>query len=65
MITEQTWARIGLALAFGAVATVVVILALTAFEAQPKVTIALLLGAVAALGVYIYDVRTEETPSDL
>ena len=65
MITERTWARLGLALAFGGVAVIVALLALIAFEWNPKITIALLLGAVAALGVYVYDVRTEETSNDL
>lgn len=61
-MTERTWARIGLALLFGLTASTVVLLALAAFAAAPAITLAVILGIISALGVYIYDVRTE-TPN--
>lgn len=63
-MTETTWARIGLALAFGLVAATVVLIALNAPRIIGlEVTLAILLGIVSGLGVYIYDVRTE-TPNE-
>jgi len=58
-MTEKTWARMGLAFVFGLAAFCVVSLALLAFKAEPEITLAVLFGTVAGLGVYIYDVRTE------
>lgn len=59
-MTETTWARLGIALAFGLVTASVVMIALYAPRAIGlELTLAILFGIAAGAGIYIYDARSE------
>jgi len=63
-MTETTWARVGLALLFGLVTASVVLIALYAPRIIGlEITLAILFGIAAGLGIYIYDARSE-TPNE-